>query len=279
MRPRSLVFTLFGDYFRYCGDGEAPLRGLSDVLQLFEVEPATTRVVMSRLRAEGWFETRRDGRLTTYVLSPKAWQLLDEGRERIFRHVSGEWGGQWTLIATRAGDRSARDEVRKQLTWLGFGQLQPAIWVAPGDRMAAARDLMETNGVSSDVFLSRSGDLDHDRSIAARGWDLDALDALYGTFVARHDSPADGGTDDDALVARVRLTDDYRRFPFTDPDLPADLLPAGWNAPRAHEVFVRRHGELRPGATSAIERLTGMTVRGAHRAFLDGGVVGFTRER
>lgn len=277
MRPRSLVFTLFGDYFRYCGDGEVPLRGLSDVMQLFDVEPATTRVVMSRLRADGWFETRRDGRLTTYVLSGKAWQLLDEGRERIFRHVSGDWSGQWTLIATRAGDRSARDEVRKRLTWLGFGQLQPAIWVAPGDRLAAARELMDAHGVGSDVFLSRSGDLGRDRSIAARGWDLDALDALYGTFVERHDGNAPTVSDRDALVARVRLTDEYRRFPFTDPDLPAALLPPGWNAPRAHEVFVQRHGDLRERATAAIEQLTGLTVRGAHRAFLDGGAVGFTR--
>ncbi|MDF2045560.1 PaaX family transcriptional regulator C-terminal domain-containing protein [Microbacterium sp. Kw_RZR3] len=278
MRPRSLVFTLLGDYFRYCGDGEVPLRGLSDVLQLFDIEPATTRVVMSRLRADGWFDTRRDGRLTTYVLSPKAWQLLDEGRERIFRHVAGDWGGEWTLIATRAGDRSARDEMRKSLTWLGFGQLQPAVWIAPGDRVAAARELMETNGVGSDVFVSRTGDLDHDRSIAARGWDLDALDSLYGAFVHTHDVAEPEANDDDALVARVRLTDDYRRFPFTDPDLPSVLLPAGWNAPRAHEVFVRRHGELRDRATAAIERLTGLTVRGAHRAFLEGGAVGFTRE-
>jgi len=277
MRPRSLVFTLFGDYFRYCGDGEVPLRGLSDVLQLFDIEPATTRVVMSRLRAEGWFETRRDGRLTTYLLSPKSWDLLDEGRERIFRHVSGEWSGEWTLIATRAGDRSARDEMRKHLTWLGFGQLQPAIWVAPGDRLVAARQLMDANGVGSDVFLSRSGDLAHDRSIAARGWDLDALDAHYGAFVARHDTPTTEETNA-ALIARVRLTDDYRRFPFTDPDLPAALLPEGWNAPRAHAVFVRRHGELRAGATATIERLTGMTVNGAHRAFLEGGAVGYTRE-
>ncbi|MDF2990348.1 MAG: phenylacetic acid-responsive transcriptional repressor [Microbacterium sp.] len=276
MRPRSLVFTLFGDYFRYCGEGEVPLRGLSDVLQLFGVEPATTRVVMSRLRAEGWFETRRDGRLTTYVLSPKAWHLLDEGRERIFRHVSGEWGGEWTLIATRAGDRSARDEVRKQLTWLGFGQLQPAIWVAPGDRLAAARDLMDAGGVGSDVFLSRSGDLDRDRSIASRGWDLDALDAQYRAFVERHDLTAPPATDEDALVARVRLTDDYRRFPFTDPDLPAVLLPSDWSAPRAHEVFVRHHDDLRDPATAAIERLTGMSVIGAHRAFLEGGAVGFS---
>lgn len=276
MRPRSLVFTLFGDYFRYCGEGEVPLRGLSDVLQLFGIEPATTRVVMSRLRAEGWFETRRDGRLTTYLLSPKAWRLLDEGRERIFRHVSGGWGGEWTLIATRAGDRSARDEMRKTLTWLGFGQLQPAIWVAPGDRLDAARQLMDAHGVGSDIFLSRSGDLDHDRSIAARGWDLDALDAHYGAFVAQHDTPTTEETDG-ALIARVSLTDDYRRFPFTDPDLPAALLPEGWNAPRAHAVFVRRHGELRAGATAAIERLTGMTVNGAHRAFLDGGAVGYTR--
>jgi len=278
MRPRSLVFTLFGDYFRYCGDGEVPLRGLSDVMQLFDVEPATTRVVMSRLRAEGWFETRRDGRLTTYVLSPKAWSLLDEGRERIFRHIVGDWTGDWTLIATRAGDRAARDEVRKRLTWLGFGQLQPAIWVAPGDRLAAARDLMSAHGVDSDVFVSRSGDLERDRAIAARGWDLEALDQLYGSFVDRHDTSQPVAADDDALVRRVHLTDDYRRFPFTDPDLPAVLLPEGWNGPRAHEVFVRRHGDLRDRATAAVQRLTGLTVRGAHRVFIDAGTVGFRRD-
>ncbi|MFZ8757514.1 PaaX family transcriptional regulator C-terminal domain-containing protein [Microbacterium sp. HMH0099] len=278
MRPRSLVFTLFGDYFRYCGDGEVPLRGIGEVLQLFDIEPGSARVVMSRLRAEGWFETRRDGRLTTYVLSAKAWELLDEGRERIFRHVPGDWSGDWTLIATRAGDRSTRDEVRRRLTWLGFGQLQPALWVAPGDRIAAARELLDADGVSSDVFLSRSGDIDRDRSIASRGWDLAALDDLYGAFVERHGDAADPVDDEDALVQRVRLTDEYRRFPFVDPDLPAVLLPAEWNAPRAHELFVRRHDELRERATAAIERLTGMTVTGAHRAFLDGGAVGFTQE-
>lgn len=279
MRPRSLVFTLFGDYFRYCGAGEVPLRGLSDVMQLFDVEPATTRVVMSRLKAEGWFDTRRDGRLTTYVLSPRAWQLLDEGRERIFRHIAREWNGEWTLIATRAGDRTARDEVRKRLTWLGFGQLQPAIWVAPGDRVGPARELMDDNDdIGADVFLSRTGDLDRDRSIAARGWDLDALDRLYADFCATHDSDAPPVSDDDALARRVCLTDDYRRFPFTDPDLPAVLLPTAWNGPRAHEVFVRRHGELRTAATTAIERLTGLEVRGAHRVYLDDGAVGYTRE-
>lgn len=279
MRPRSLVFTLFGDYFRYCGDGEAPLRGLSDVLQLFGVEAATTRVVMSRLRAEGWFETRRDGRLTTYVLSPRAWTLLDEGRDRIFRHLAREWDGQWTLIATRAGDRTSRDEVRKRLTWLGFGQLQPAIWVAPGDRLATAREIMaDSDDVGADVFLSRTDDLDRDRSLAARGWDLASLDRLYGDFAATHDLAGPPASDDDALVRRVHLTDDYRRFPFTDPDLPAVLLPPEWNGPRAHAVFVQHHTALRDAATAAIERLTGLTVEGAHRAFLADGAVGYTRD-
>ena len=278
MRPRSLVFTLFGDYFRYCGDGEAPLRGLSDVMQLFGVEPATTRVVMSRLRAEGWFETRRDGRLTTYVLSPRAWTLLDEGRDRIFRHIAREWDGQWTLIATRAGDRTARDEVRKRLTWLGFGQLQPAIWIAPGDRMAPAREVMTESDIASDVFLSRTGDVDGDRSLAERGWDLAGLDRLYRDFAAAHDVAEPATSDDEALVRRVHLTDDYRRFPFTDPDLPAVLLPASWSGPRAHAVFVQRHGELRDAATAAVERLTGLRVEGAHRVFLEDGAVGYLRE-
>lgn len=277
MRPRSLVFTLFGDYFRYCGDGGAPLRGLSDVLQLFGVEPATTRVVMSRLRAEGWFETRRDGRLTTYVLSPRAWTLLDEGRDRIFRHIAREWDGQWTLIATRAGDRTARDEVRKRLTWLGFGQLQPAIWIAPGDRMASAREVMAESDIESDVFLSSTGDIDGDRSLAGRGWDLEGLDRLYRDFTAAHDIAEPPSSDEEALVRRVHLTDDYRRFPFTDPDLPAVLLPASWSGPRAHAVFVQRHGELHDAATAAVERLTGLRIVGAHRVFLADGAVGYTR--
>jgi phenylacetic acid degradation operon negative regulatory protein len=46
----------------------------------------------------------------------------------------------------------------------------------------------------------------------------------------------------------VRLVDDYRRFPFLDPDLPAPLLPPAWRGQAAHEVFVAAYEALRAPA-------------------------------
>lgn len=279
MRPRSLVFTLYGDYFRYCADGAAPLGGLSDVMELFGVERTTTRMVMSRLRAEGWFDAVRDGRRTSYRLAPRGWELLDAGRERIFRHDSESWGGQWTLVLTRTGDRTARDEFRKSLAWLGFGSLQPATWIAPGDRRTSAqRALDEQPAGDGDVFLTRTDDLDKDRDLAARAWDLAALGDEYRRFVERYEAPLDALTDDAALVRRVRLTDDYRRFPYADPDLPARLLPADWAGAVAHALFAERHTALRDAAVRAVEAGSGLRVTDPHRVVYDGARVTYSLE-
>lgn len=57
----SLVFDLFGDYLRYRG-GEVRLRGLVSLMGSFDVPGATVRVVVARLRKEGWLASRREGR-------------------------------------------------------------------------------------------------------------------------------------------------------------------------------------------------------------------------
>ena len=61
MKARSLVFDLFGDYLRYRG-GEVRLRGLVSLMGCFDVAEPTVRVVVTRLRKEGWLVSRRDGR-------------------------------------------------------------------------------------------------------------------------------------------------------------------------------------------------------------------------
>lgn len=278
MKPRSIVFTLYGDYLRYCGAGEAPLSGLTELLSLFEVEPATSRMVMSRLRSEGWFVSRRHGRQTTYLLSESGFKLLDEGRERIFRHDPYHWGGSWTMVTTRTGDRTARDELRRSLTWLGFGLLQPAVWLAPGDRRDAARAAIpEGSDVSADVFLTRTDDLEHDRGLAGRCWDLNAINLEYQRFFRKHDRPTDTLGDERALIRSVELTDDYRRFPFTDPDLPSELLPADWSGWRAHRLFAEMHNELCERAEAAVGRIVGLPVVDAYRVRVDNGLLAFTQ--
>src|SRR6478609_7315352 len=83
MKPRSLVFDFFGDYLRYRG-GEVRLRGLVALMNCFDIPEPTVRVVVGRLRRDGWLGSRKEGRETIYTLTDSSWQLLDEGRDRIF---------------------------------------------------------------------------------------------------------------------------------------------------------------------------------------------------
>jgi phenylacetic acid degradation operon negative regulatory protein len=63
-------------------------------------------------------------------------------------------------------------------------------------------------------------------------------------------------TDRQALVAQVRLVQEWRRFPLLDPGLPRDLLPPRWTGNRAAEVFRERHAGWAPRAQQAWAELT-----------------------
>ncbi|MBK0420300.1 phenylacetic acid-responsive transcriptional repressor [Leucobacter sp. CSA1] len=262
MTPRALVFTLFGDYLRYCGEGEVPLSGLTRMLEHFGVDPGTTRVVMTRLRKEGWFESRRNGREVRYLLSDKGWRLLDEGRERIFRRGDGRWDRRWSMVIVKFSEhqRVARDEARKKLAWLGFGQLSASTWMSPHPRLDdVERALAELPLVSLDLLSCSTRSLAEDRSIAARCWDLGDVQADYATFVEEFAStPELHGVE--AFMRHVELTNAYRQFPFRDPDLPEELLPDGWTGRAAHRVFTRVYASLERDADRVVEELAGLPV-------------------
>jgi phenylacetic acid degradation operon negative regulatory protein len=47
----------------------------------------------------------------------------------------------------------------------------------------------------------------------------------------------------------------WRKFPFLDPDLPIELLPARWPRERAHALFVERHARWQTGAGTYFDEL------------------------
>lgn len=250
-KPRALVFDLFGDSLRYHG-GAARLQALTALLEVFGVGESTTRVVLARMRREGWFETRREGRLTVYSLTEAGWQLLDAGRARIFDRVRDSWDGQWRMVvyAVPERDRADRARLRRALAWLGFGPLAPATWVSPHPRLdGVATALAATPAVQLDLLTCRAGSPAADRLMAARCWDLDGLARDYRAFLHRLDGlpPASALAvlpGEAALRRRIELVAAYRTFPFRDPDLPAELLPEDWPGRRAHEMFVAAHDAL-----------------------------------
>jgi phenylacetic acid degradation operon negative regulatory protein len=257
-----LVFDLFGDYLRYRG-GEVRLRALVELMACFDVPEATVRVVVARMRKEGWLETRREGRETVYLLTDAAWRLLDEGRARIFNRAQGPWDGQWHMVvySVPETERALREQLRKKLAWFGFGRISSAVWLSPHHRIEdVLAAFAEYPAAQLDTFRSRSAGPAADRDLAARAWDLKQLDADYvellDAYRPRLDGYRAGGLSGrEALIERMRLVHDYRLFPFRDPDLPPELLPAGWHGRRAHEAFLEAHGLLRSAAEAYVDEL------------------------
>jgi phenylacetic acid degradation operon negative regulatory protein len=247
---RPTVFDLFGDYVRYAG-GEISLQALSDLLACFGTTADVTRVVVSRLRQDGWIDVRRSGRRSIVAASDRMWKTLVEGRPRIFERPRDGWDGRWRLAiyTVPETERAARERLRRTLAWLGFGPLSASVWICPHDRLAqVAADADGLPGVRLDLLTAVSQGEEHDREIAARCWDLEGLNARYGEFLERW-AAADPGfldrlSDTEALLLRVGLSQEYRAFPFRDPGLPARLLPRNWMGGRAHERFLELHDRL-----------------------------------
>ncbi|MFI0446352.1 PaaX family transcriptional regulator C-terminal domain-containing protein [Actinomadura sp. 6N118] len=270
MKPRSIVFDLFGDYVRYRG-GSARLRTLSTLMGCFDVGESTVRVVLSRLRKEGWFDARRDGRESVYSLNPRSLRLLDEGRARIFDRVRNDWDRTWHMViySVPETDRAVRERIRKELAWLGYGPLAPSTYICPHDRVQQVLEKFADDPVVQlDTLRCQSRGLPVDRDMAARCWDLDQLNEDYRqllrtyrvrlpSYRAGHLSPRE------ALIERMRLTSDYRRFPFRDPDLPLELLPGGWVGRETHEMFLEAHDLLGPPAETFYDEVAGLSTPAA----------------
>jgi phenylacetic acid degradation operon negative regulatory protein len=262
VKLRSIVFDLFGEYIRYDG-GEIGLRALVELLGPFGIGEDVVRVLMARLRREGWFESSKVGRQSRYMLTDEGWRLLDTGRERIFERPPEPWPGQWCLAIYSVPEsaRASRDRLRKTLTWLGFGPLAASAWVSPHDRRAQVTEAWkgEPDG-RLQLLMARSGGLEEDREMAARCWDLAGLDDAYAEFLATWEPKVKAWQRHqphgaEALVERTRFIHEYRMFPFKDPDLPLELLPPGWKGRQAHDLFLAGFGLLRAPAVAHYQQV------------------------
>ena len=102
------------------------------------------------------------------------------------------------------------------------------------------------------------------RAGPAPAWDLDGLSAAYGAwrrFAERLlDDPASelagvdaAAPDERAFAVRSVLVHEWRKFLFTDPGLPAELLPADWAGHGAATFFAEQAARLQPAASRFVD--------------------------
>jgi phenylacetic acid degradation operon negative regulatory protein len=255
---RGLLFTVLGEFVLPAGE-TAWTSTFIDVLGRLGVEEKATRQALMRTAADGWLASERVGRRTMWRLTPAAERLLIDGTERIygFTGSAADWDGRWLIVLARApeSERPTRHRLRTRLSWTGLGSPAPGVWISPhADRLAEVeRALGETGVDDAQVFVGTAGYGDRPAMVRL-AWDLPEIEQRYEQFIARFA----GRTRPDPLTATIDLVHAWRRFPWIDPVLPAELLPAPWSGGAAATLFARLHGRWSASARAAWLELNGV---------------------
>jgi phenylacetic acid degradation operon negative regulatory protein len=263
VKPRSWLFDLFGDYVEH-RDRELWTGTIIALAGEFGLTERAIRSALLRLQRDGWLDARRAGTRSFYGLTDAGRELIDRGRERIMSGPEQDWDGRWVVLTYTIPEsqRELRDRLRAELSWLGFGGLGSGLFVSPHDRQDELATVARRHRLEQHITVFRAehvwpGD---NRALAARCWDLTAINASYAAFIQAFQPYATDRhlSDRDCLVVRFRLINGYRRFPFLDPGLPAGLLPQDWLGFEARELFRDLHARLAPGANRYFDRMTGL---------------------
>lgn len=222
-RTWSIIITFFGDAIVPRG-GCVWLGTLLAFFRSMDVGETVVRSAVSRLTAEDWLVRAKVGRNSFYHLAARGQETFAQAAKRIYHQDRGSWTGVFEALLVEPGGREA---IGQSLRQAGFGSPLPGLFIAP-----AGRDVPpEAQGA---LCLTLDGAADELRSLAARAWNLKALEVsyqrFYEVFTPLHRSLMQGValSPPEALLARILLIHEYRRIALRDPMLPMDILPIDW---------------------------------------------------
>jgi phenylacetic acid degradation operon negative regulatory protein len=266
--PQLLVWMFLGYWFENIEF--IPSAALVALLGALGVGEAAARAALSRLARRGSLEGTKLGRNTAYRLA--AGSVADaraQGR-RMLKFGSGPspWDRQWTCVvfSIPESDRRRRPALRQRLRELQLGPLFDGFWITPRAPLAAIDRSLTELGVT-DAAVFRVSEVPRPAGVdLLSAWDLQALRAEYQGLIDQLEPVVDKVHDQaipdrEALVVRVEACARWRTLAFTDPGLPAELLPSDWPQRRARELFVEVYNGLGPAAERRVRELVG-SVRG-----------------
>lgn len=255
VHARSALFDLYGDHLIHRG-GSAPVAALIRLLAPLGIRPPAVRTAVSRMVGQGWLDPVEGGSTPGYALTDRARLRLEEAGTRIYRTDRSDWDGRWHLrVLSPIADRNRRERVRSQLRFLGMAPVSDSTWVSPHpsvevDRLLRDEDLTAVCLTSTDVEPVRRLLDAFDVTGLARAYDAWLAEAAELVVTA-----GSGGPDDDVAgyVVRSELVHSWRKFLFSDPGLPAELLPPDWPGRRAAAFFDEHATRLLPAANRFID--------------------------
>ncbi|MFE2429294.1 PaaX family transcriptional regulator C-terminal domain-containing protein [Streptomyces sp. NPDC059373] len=241
---RSMLLTVLGELVMPNGDS-AWTSSLLYVLTGLGIEEQTARQAIARGAAAGWITGQRVGREVQWTLTPAGRRLIEDGAKRVYSMSAPpeRWDGNWLilLVSIPQSQRSVRKKLYGALSWEGFGNPTPGVWLAPHpERRQGVQQVIDDFGLrdSTLAFVGTSLAIGlREDEIVHRAWDLQEATAKYEQLLIRF-SGLQPEAGDPLLFNHVQLVSEWQRFPFLDPQLPEELLP-NWIGRRAAVVFTQ----------------------------------------
>ncbi|MEU6138833.1 PaaX family transcriptional regulator C-terminal domain-containing protein [Streptomyces sp. NPDC047081] len=242
-----LILAVYGRYSRLVR-GWSSVADLITLLERLGVPAQATRSAVTRMTRRGLLTPERRGTTRGYAATAKARLVFEDGDEVVYAPLKpARLEDGWAIVSFSVpeAEREKRYTLRKRLVWLGMGQLDSGLWIAPARVLPTAVKWVRRLGLEEyvDAFTAHHEGLGDTAALVRRAWDLRELAASYEKFVGSWSPvlttarrPAGVADPGDAFAVHTLALAQWMRFPYLDPGLPAQLLPAGWRGEAAQEL-------------------------------------------
>jgi phenylacetic acid degradation operon negative regulatory protein len=248
LRANSLIITVYGDMIAPHG-GSVWLGGFIRLVEPLGLNPRMVRTSVFRLSRENWLASEQVGRRSFYGLTATGRRRFEHAYRRIYEESRSAWNGDWqiVLLSGDALDPAARDALRKELLWEGFGAIAPGVLAHPSAQCERLLDILQVADAREKVVVLQASTLGALSSrplkeLVDQCWSLGKIAVEYQSFIERFRAVArilrgEASPDpEQCFVVRTLLMHEFRRVQLRDPLLPQQLSPSGWPGDTAREL-------------------------------------------
>ncbi len=251
------IVTLFGLFGRPAGK-PIPVAAIVSLLAELDSEPSSVRSSISRLKKKGVLISQKTAAGSSYALLKDLEPHMQAGDVRIFTPQAASIGDPWLLVSFSVpeSERKNRNTIRTGLSRMGFGVVTAGLYIGPSRLKAEVSAYIREHDLWSyvDLFVCEaSGHMDLENKVA-QWWNLDAIAQEYQNFINLYQPEVkkwqsrlrqESGSAQEAFKLYIPMMTQWRRLPYLDPGLPAELLPNNWAGITARKVFNDLHRLLK----------------------------------
>ena len=240
------------------------LGSLIQALQPLGLNARQIRTAVFRLAQDNWLSCTKVGRRSYYSFTDFGLRQYAQSASRIYAAKPPEWNGEWTLVLPSFVTADTREQLKRQLTWLGFGSVGSSVLAHPCANQESLSATLRDLDIADQTIVFKAT-TDHLASrlalqrLTTESWDLNELEDRYAAFVEifgpllkplRDTQKLDPGQ---MFELQTVLVHEYRRIILKTTDLPDELLPAKWSGRDAQDLIGEIYCVLREPSARYIE--------------------------